>query len=258
MLLHLITYLHFILIIFFFFFLMIRRPPRSTLFPYTTLFRSTARNRRRGRGSARSWCACTASCAGTASACAERGTRGTGHSTRASTGGGRPLSEADRWSPRVAPDRRRRRCPSSRGRGRWAATPAPTPGSSHPTGGRPSRRSTRRPRARAARRARARPRAAPGGRGSRSACRIRPRRRRGRSWAGSIDDLLCGQEYKPARSDRRFGTLISAKIRGTAMKLVPIVVLLLAAIAGPAVAAPEGALTWGLPVTPAAEWLDPE
>src|SRR5476651_2847219 len=31
---------------FFFFFLMIRRPPRSTLFPYTTLFRS--RTRRRG------------------------------------------------------------------------------------------------------------------------------------------------------------------------------------------------------------------
>src|SRR2546430_7448715 len=27
---------------FFFFFLMIRRPPRSTLFPYTTLFRSCA------------------------------------------------------------------------------------------------------------------------------------------------------------------------------------------------------------------------
>src|SRR2546422_4448683 len=27
----------------FFFFLMIRRPPRSTLFPYTTLFRSRAR-----------------------------------------------------------------------------------------------------------------------------------------------------------------------------------------------------------------------
>src|SRR2546428_9902535 len=27
----------------FFFFLMIRRPPRSTLFPYTTLFRSTGR-----------------------------------------------------------------------------------------------------------------------------------------------------------------------------------------------------------------------
>src|SRR3989440_8656798 len=30
----------------FFFFLMIRRPPRSTLFPYTTLFRSRRRGRR--------------------------------------------------------------------------------------------------------------------------------------------------------------------------------------------------------------------
>src|SRR2546425_10738131 len=30
------------LLVFFFFFLMIRRPPRSTLFPYTTLFRSLA------------------------------------------------------------------------------------------------------------------------------------------------------------------------------------------------------------------------
>src|SRR2546429_4381575 len=30
---------------FFFFFLMIRRPPRSTLFPYTTLFRSPGRPR---------------------------------------------------------------------------------------------------------------------------------------------------------------------------------------------------------------------
>src|SRR6266511_2440953 len=29
-----------LLILFFFFFLMVRRPPRSTLFPYTTLFRS--------------------------------------------------------------------------------------------------------------------------------------------------------------------------------------------------------------------------
>src|SRR2546427_13221787 len=34
-----------------FFFLMIRRPPRSTLFPYTTLFRSTATDRgQRGDG----------------------------------------------------------------------------------------------------------------------------------------------------------------------------------------------------------------
>src|SRR2546429_7359007 len=32
---------------FFFFFLMIRRPPRSTLFPYTTLFRSSATSRSR-------------------------------------------------------------------------------------------------------------------------------------------------------------------------------------------------------------------
>src|SRR5256885_15857008 len=31
----------FLVFYFFFFFLMIRRPPRSTLFPYTTLFRST-------------------------------------------------------------------------------------------------------------------------------------------------------------------------------------------------------------------------
>src|SRR5688572_31967713 len=37
------------LLTFFFFFLMIRRPPRSTLFPYTTLFRSR-RCARRGRG----------------------------------------------------------------------------------------------------------------------------------------------------------------------------------------------------------------
>src|SRR5574340_148071 len=33
----------------FFFFLMIRRPPRSTLFPYTTLFRSGGRARARCR-----------------------------------------------------------------------------------------------------------------------------------------------------------------------------------------------------------------
>src|SRR6266853_1964156 len=35
---------------FFFFFLMIRRPPRSTLFPYTTLFRSRGFTRKSGRG----------------------------------------------------------------------------------------------------------------------------------------------------------------------------------------------------------------
>src|SRR5215203_6392110 len=32
----------FVFFLFFFFFLMIRRPPRSTLFPYTTLFRSSS------------------------------------------------------------------------------------------------------------------------------------------------------------------------------------------------------------------------
>src|SRR5256885_6899947 len=34
--------------VFFFFFLMIRRPPRSTLFPYTTLFRSDAQRQDSG------------------------------------------------------------------------------------------------------------------------------------------------------------------------------------------------------------------
>src|SRR4051794_41940933 len=36
-------------LLFFFFFLMIRRPPRSTLFPYTTLFRSRRGPRAGGR-----------------------------------------------------------------------------------------------------------------------------------------------------------------------------------------------------------------
>src|SRR3712207_8709833 len=41
---------------FVFFFLMIRRPPRSTLFPYTTLFRSPrTRGRRRRRTPRRRW-----------------------------------------------------------------------------------------------------------------------------------------------------------------------------------------------------------
>src|SRR5260221_1942459 len=37
--------LHHLCRVFFFFFLMIRRPPRSTLFPYTTLFRSLCSGR---------------------------------------------------------------------------------------------------------------------------------------------------------------------------------------------------------------------
>src|SRR3712207_8660783 len=36
-----------------FFFLMIRRPPRSTLFPYTTLFRSHLHPRAEGQGAVR-------------------------------------------------------------------------------------------------------------------------------------------------------------------------------------------------------------
>src|SRR3712207_9518856 len=38
------------------FFLMIRRPPRSTLFPYTTLFRSTALSAGGGGPTKREWC----------------------------------------------------------------------------------------------------------------------------------------------------------------------------------------------------------
>src|SRR3712207_8028484 len=52
--------------LFIFFFLMIRRPPRSTLFPYTTLFRSCPRTRPSS--------AATGSGTGTAgSPCARRG-----------------------------------------------------------------------------------------------------------------------------------------------------------------------------------------
>src|SRR2546426_6009480 len=45
-----------------FFFLMIRRPPRSTLFPYTTLFRSPSTRR-------------STTCRGSTSSCAGRPTR---------------------------------------------------------------------------------------------------------------------------------------------------------------------------------------
>src|SRR5215217_9079109 len=48
----------FVVLLSFFFFLMIRRPPRSTLFPYTTLFRSASRQPRPpvGLGQDRSRC----------------------------------------------------------------------------------------------------------------------------------------------------------------------------------------------------------
>src|SRR2546425_5154288 len=41
------SYAYIFYLSFFFFFLMIRRPPRSTLFPYTTLFRSDSLRRNR-------------------------------------------------------------------------------------------------------------------------------------------------------------------------------------------------------------------
>src|SRR5438445_9114692 len=44
------SYSYLLCILFLFFFLMIRRPPRSTLFPYTTLFRSSIRQRKTGDG----------------------------------------------------------------------------------------------------------------------------------------------------------------------------------------------------------------
>src|SRR2546422_9598294 len=52
----LITFVTAHLLFIFFFFLMIRRPPRSTLFPYTTLFRSngSATGTRRTRSRSRS------------------------------------------------------------------------------------------------------------------------------------------------------------------------------------------------------------
>src|SRR2546422_3889379 len=45
----------------FFFFLMIRRPPRSTLFPYTTLFRSLVEHSDAG-GPTRCWPGCASVC----------------------------------------------------------------------------------------------------------------------------------------------------------------------------------------------------
>src|SRR5690349_25070107 len=45
----LLYYSFFLCLFFYFFFLMIRRPPRSTLFPYTTLFRSRLEHSRVGR-----------------------------------------------------------------------------------------------------------------------------------------------------------------------------------------------------------------
>src|SRR5947209_13349674 len=64
---------------FFFFFLMIRRPPRSTLFPYTTLFRSQPR--------------------GVGSASGSRACSGSSSSSQGSSGGSVP--DSDRKSTRL-------------------------------------------------------------------------------------------------------------------------------------------------------------
>src|SRR6267143_5878826 len=60
------------LFFFFFFFLMIRRPPRSTLFPYTTLFRSERLGLQRGLNCLQS---CDATRGGAPSAKGERSDR---------------------------------------------------------------------------------------------------------------------------------------------------------------------------------------
>src|SRR5215510_2303323 len=101
--------------LFLFFFLMIRRPPRSTLFPYTTLFRSVAplarvvrrRAGNRGRGDAR--------------------VRGT-HPGRRAHGGlphlrsvGAPAIVRDRGSVHDRAERPPRRCSGRRGAGSFGA-----------------------------------------------------------------------------------------------------------------------------------------
>src|SRR5258708_39060923 len=59
--------------VFVFFFLMIRRPPRSTLFPYTTLFRSAA--------PAWNWCSTTVTTARAASGASSARSRSEEHTS---------------------------------------------------------------------------------------------------------------------------------------------------------------------------------
>src|SRR2546430_7710982 len=91
-------------ILLFFFFLMIRRPPRSTLFPYTTLFRSRrVPERREAEGRAR------------------RAGGGVPH------GGARPqIADAQRAPRGACPVRRGRPCPRDQG-ARRARRPPPRP-----------------------------------------------------------------------------------------------------------------------------------
>src|SRR6266511_6415699 len=84
--------LYILLFLFFFFFLMIRRPPRSTLFPYTTLFRSSL-------------------CREGAVAARRKRVSGVRLRSRPPPGGG-PAAGAAAWLSRGAA-RRRRRCPAA-------------------------------------------------------------------------------------------------------------------------------------------------
>src|SRR3712207_7639983 len=70
-----------------YFFLMIRRPPRSTLFPYTTLFRSALRSR---SPVARSPTAATCH-RGTSTRCSSPSSRSLTSRGTATSGGPRPL-----------------------------------------------------------------------------------------------------------------------------------------------------------------------
>src|SRR3712207_2698688 len=112
-----------------FFFLMIRRPPRSTLFPYTTLFRSCGRGALFGRVRRRARCGKFGArgrreaCGGEGSAderggCGEPG--GDGGPDRGRPRGGRPGCRGGGWRRRggqlqhAAADRRLRREQGSR------------------------------------------------------------------------------------------------------------------------------------------------
>src|SRR2546430_13195586 len=84
-----------------FFFLMIRRPPRSTLFPYTTLFRSQREPRWVCRGRARLESRCGSRRAECAAALARRGAGTRWLANQAATPPGAPCLPLDRKSTRL-------------------------------------------------------------------------------------------------------------------------------------------------------------
>src|SRR3989454_8470698 len=95
----------------FFFFLMIRRPPRSTLFPYTTLFRSR-RSARFAEGDRRLASADLARQAAISPLTWTNGTKAVQHSTRLEGSHGFERDVLDRLGP-VGPDRKSTRLNSS-------------------------------------------------------------------------------------------------------------------------------------------------